>query len=218
MHIWESWLEVLRMLLGALNLELGLGLGIAVIAATLLLRVALLPVSWTTAYRNAIRQKKMKQLQPQLEELKSRLAGDKQAYARELLALHKSQGLTLVDGKALLGAFAQIPVFMGMFHVLRGVGDGRAFLWIANLARPDAILALIAGVTTALMVAVNPDMPEQMKVLMIVVPSILAVVSALHFSSALALYWTTSNLFSAGQTLLVHAVANRRMRNRSLAA
>jgi YidC/Oxa1 family membrane protein insertase len=210
MHIWESWLEVLRMMLGTLNLELGLGLGVAVIAATVLLRVVLLPVSWTTAYRNAIRQKKLKQLQPRLEELKSRLAGDKQAYARELLALHKSQGLTLVDGKALLGSFAQIPVFMGMFHVLRGIGDGRGFLWIANLARPDAILALIAGVTTTLMVAVNPDMPEQMRMLMIVVPGILALLSALHFSSALALYWTTSNLFSAAQTLLVHAVANRR--------
>jgi membrane protein insertase Oxa1/YidC/SpoIIIJ len=46
---------------------------------------------------------------------------------------------------------------------------------------------------------------------MIVVPSILAVVAALQFSSALAIYWATSNAFSALQTVVLHAVVRRRI-------
>jgi hypothetical protein len=58
--------------------------------------------------------------------------------------------------------------------------------------QPDVALALIAGLATALMMAVNPDMPEQLRIVMIVIPSILAIVAALHFSSALAIYWAKS--------------------------
>ena len=80
-------------------------------------------------------------------------------------------------------------------------------------ARPDVALALIAGLATALMMAVNPDMPEQLRIVMIVIPSILAIVAALHFSSALAIYWATSNTFSALQTVLLHFVVRSRARS-----
>jgi membrane protein insertase Oxa1/YidC/SpoIIIJ len=43
------------------------------------------------------------------------------------------------------------------------------------------------------MMAANPDLPEQMRLLLILVPSILAAVAALKFCSALAVYWTISN-------------------------
>jgi YidC/Oxa1 family membrane protein insertase len=72
---------------------------------------------------------------------------------------------------------------------------------------------VIAGLTTALMMAVNPDMPEQLRIFMIVLPSIIAIIAALQFSSALAIYWATSNTFSALQTALLHAVVRRRIRS-----
>jgi membrane protein insertase Oxa1/YidC/SpoIIIJ len=51
-----------------------------------------------------------------------------------------------------------------------------------------------------------------MRIVMIVLPSIIAVVAALQFSSALAIYWATSNTFSALQTVVLHVVVRRRMR------
>ena len=101
-----------------------------------------------------------------------------------------------------------------MFQALRDAGDGVRFLWVPNLLRPDVALALIAGLTTALMMAVNPDLPEQVRLFMIIVPSVIAIVAALQFSSALAIYWATSNTFSALQTVLLHAVVRRRVRVR----
>jgi YidC/Oxa1 family membrane protein insertase len=103
-----------------------------------------------------------------------------------------------------------------MFQSLKNVRDGVSFLWVQNLLKPDLVLALIAGVTTALMMSANPDLPEQMRVVMILVPSIIAVVVALKFCSALSVYWVTSNCFSAIQTVAVHAIVRRRIRTGAL--
>lgn len=75
------------------------------------------------------------------------------------------------------------------------------------------LISLLAGFTTVLMVMANPEMPEQLRTIMIIVPSAIAVVFALKFSSSLAVYWVVSNTFSAIQTVAVHFVIHLRMRN-----
>jgi membrane protein insertase Oxa1/YidC/SpoIIIJ len=72
-------------------------------------------------------------------------------------------------------------------------------------------LAILAGLTTALMMHANPDLPEEMRLIMVVVPSIIAVVFALKFCSALSLYWVTSNCFSTLQTIAVHRSVGRQV-------
>jgi YidC/Oxa1 family membrane protein insertase len=212
MGIWSAWLDTIDGIVTALAADAGLGLGLAVVVATVLARFALLPVAWPMAYRACIRQKKLAKLQPELRALQERFRDDPQVYLRKLTELYRAKGLTIVDAKGLLGSLAQLPLLLGMFQVLRRSGDGVRFLWIPNLLRPDVALALIAGITTALLMAVNPDLPEQIRILMIVVPAILAVVAALQFSSALAIYWATSNTFSALQTGALHAIVRRRIR------
>lgn len=217
MTIWAAWLDGIRGLLDALSTEAGLGLGLAIIVATLLLRTVLLPFSWSIAYRGSIRQKRLVKLQPELQRLKEIHAHEPDVYARRFAALYREHGLTLVDGRSLLGALVQMPVLLGMFQVLRSIGDGARFLWVANLLKPDVALAVVAGLTTALMFFVNPDLPEQLRWFMIVVPSIIALVAALNFGSALAIYWAVSNCFSALQTVTAHYVIGRRIRAGTLA-
>jgi len=212
MNLWTLWLDTLRSLLDGLTIEAGLGLGLSIIVGTILLRVLLLPISWSLAYRACVRQKKMAKLQPDLQRLKDRHAKQPDVYMKEMTALYRQHDLAFVDGRSILGALLQMPILLGMFRVLRNVGEGVRFLWIPNLLRPDVFLALIAGATTALMMLANPDMPEQMRLLMIAIPTVLAIVAALNFCSALAVYWATSNSFSAVQTLVLHAVINRRLR------
>jgi len=64
-----------------------------------------------------------------------------------------------------------------------------------------------------LMMAANPDMPEQMRAILILVPGILAAIAALKFCSALAVYWTVSNCYSAIQTGVLHYVIARRIKS-----
>ena len=62
------------------------------------------------------------------------------------------------------------------------------------------------------MIVVNPDIPEQMRLFLIIVPSLIAIMAALNFCSALSVYWVTSNCFSAVQTMALHFVVARRLR------
>lgn len=215
MDIWALWLDAIRAVI-AVSSDVGLGLGLSIVVVTVLLRTLLLPLAWPIAYRACIRQKKMQKLQPELQQLRDRFRDEPEAYMENLVQLYGKHGLELVDSKGLLGAFAQLPVFLGMFQVLRDAGEGARFLWVPNLVRPDVLLAMVAGLTTAIMMSVNPDMPEQLRIFMIVLPSIIAIVAALQFSSALAIYWSTSNTFSALQTVLLHAIVRRRLRSGEL--
>ena len=212
MNIGTSWLDALRSLVDALSTEAGLGLGLAIITATLLLRVLLLPISWSAAYRGCVRQKKMAKLHPELQQRKEKYANDPKLYMQQMTMLYRKHDLSVLDGKSLLGGLAQMPLFLGMFQALRSAGDGARFLWVSNLFKPDVLFALIAGVTTALMITANPDLPEQMRLFMILVPSVMAIMAALHFCSALSLYWVASNCFSAAQTVALHFVVGRRIR------
>ena len=154
----------------------------------------------------------MAKLQPELRALQDRFRGKPEVCLEKMRELYQAHDLTSFDGKSFVGSLVQLPIFLGMFQVLRNAGDGVRFLWVANLLRPDVLLALIAGLVTALMMAVNPDLPEQLRIVMIVVPTILAIVAALQFSSALAIYWATSNTFSAIQTVLLHVIVRRQAR------
>jgi YidC/Oxa1 family membrane protein insertase len=213
MQIWAAWLDIIERILSVLSSDAELGLGLAIIVGTLLMRVALLPVAGPIAYRTCIRQKKLIRLQPELQRLKEQFSERPDAYMQKMVALYRKHDLSIMDAKSFLGIVAQMPIFLGMFQVLRQLGEGVRFLWVPDLLRPDAMLAFVAGLTTALMIMINPDMPEQMRTLLIVLPTIIVIVSALKFSSALAVYWATSNTFSAIQTFVLHRLVRHRIQS-----
>jgi YidC/Oxa1 family membrane protein insertase len=201
MHLWQDWIAVLQDILHVMAVNWGLGTGLAVIVLTTGVRASLLPLTWLLAYRAALRKAKLTQLAPALKLIRERYATDRQAQMRETLALHRQHGLSMADGKGLLGALLQMPVIYGLYVALRNAVGTTAFLWIRNLARPDRILAIMAALSSAAAMAVAPHMSEQARFLLILLPAILCFIAALHFSSGVALYWITTNLFSAAQTL-----------------
>ena len=216
MALWTHWLDFLGHFLGFLASQAGLGEGLAIIALTLLVRTVILPLSWSSAYRGCVRQKTFARLQPELQRLKKKFGDQPRLYTEHLAALYRKNGITQIDGRAFLSALVQLPVLLGLYQALRKGVRGARFLWVKDLSRPDLWLALLMGLTTLLLMSVNPDLPEHMRLMLIVVPSILAVVVALKVASALALYWTTSNCYSAVQTAVLHHVVARRIRSGSL--
>lgn len=215
MALWTHWLNILAGLLEFLSSHVGLGEGLAIVALTFLVRTAILPVSWPNAYRSCVRQKKLARLQPELRRLKEEFGDQPGLYAEQLVALYRKNGMTMTDGRSILGALVQLPVLLGLYQTLRNGVRGR-FLWVADLSRPDLWLALLAGLTTVLLMSVNPDLPEHMRLMLIVVPSIIAVVVALKVAAAMSLYWTASNCYSAVQTAALHRVVARRIRSGAL--
>lgn len=213
MELWTQWLNAIHGLLIFLSSSVGLGTGFGIVALTLLLRTVILPISWPIAYRGSIRQKKMLRLQPELARLKLEHGAEPRIYAERLMKLYQDNGMTMMDWRSVLGSLMQMPLFLGMYQTLRAGVNGARFLWVETLARPDPVFAILAALTTMLMMAANPDLPEQMRLILILVPSILAAIAALKFCSALAVYWTVSNCYSAIQTGALHYVVARRIRS-----
>jgi YidC/Oxa1 family membrane protein insertase len=210
--LWQNWLTIIQHTLAFGAVDLHLGMGLAIILMTLVVRSAFLPLTWTIARRAEYRRRSLQRLKPALDRLKEQFGGDRQRYAQEMMKLYQREGVTFLDGTSLFGALVQFPVFLGIFRVLRGMQRTDRFLWVANLARPDLWLAIIAGAATMALMATNPELPEHLRLIIIVVPALFTIIAALKFSAALSLYWTTTNVFSGAQTIVLRVILSRRMR------
>lgn len=200
----------LEEMLKTLAADWGLGVGLAIVVLTIAVRAALMPLTWTLAYRSVLRQAKLATLEPHLKIIRRCYNKDPWAQLRTTRKLYRQHGLSIVDGKMLLGACVQIPVFCWLYQTLIDGTGAAPFLWISNLGHPDALLATSAALTTAAAIAAAPSMSEHMRLPIIVLPGIFCFIAALHFSSAIALYLTTTNLFSAAQMLAVRQTLSMR--------
>ncbi len=118
--------------------------GVAIILMTLMVRAALFPVNRKSQTAMARFQKRMKRLQPQIDEIKQKFADDptKQREAQQkLMAQH---GMIPPLGGC-LPMFVQIPIFFGLFSALRTAFELRQqpfVLWMTDLSQPDRLLEL----------------------------------------------------------------------------
>jgi YidC/Oxa1 family membrane protein insertase len=143
MDPWNAWPGFLQEILHSLAVHWGLGVGLSIIILTVAVRVTLMPLTWMLAYRGAVHQSKLAKLEPALKAIRDRYAKDRRTQMQKTLELYRQHGLTVADGKGILGALVQMPVIYGLYKALsNGVGT-TAFLWIRNLGRPDALLACL---------------------------------------------------------------------------
>ncbi|NKY36291.1 membrane protein insertase YidC [Nocardia speluncae] len=115
------WHRVFGFAFGADN---GLSWALSVVFLVFTLRLVL--------YKPFVRQvrttKQMQELQPQIKELQKKYKNDRQKMALEMQKLQKDHGFNPLMG--CLPILAQVPVFLGLFHVLRsfnrtGTGFGQ---------------------------------------------------------------------------------------------
>ncbi len=66
-------------------------------------------------------QRRMQEMQPKFAEIKKKYANDRAAQQRETMALQREEGFNPLAG--CLPMFLQIPVFLGLYHVLRHLAD-----------------------------------------------------------------------------------------------
>jgi YidC/Oxa1 family membrane protein insertase len=118
--------------------------GFAIILLTLCVRLALFPLNRRAQTAMARYQKRMKRVQPKLEELKARYAADPQKLREAQARLMQEEGAFPPLGGC-LPIFLQMPIFFGLFSALRTSFDLRQapFLgWVHDLSQPDRLLEL----------------------------------------------------------------------------
>lgn len=118
--------------------SVGLPWWAAILGLTVLVRSCLFPLS----RKQAIMAARQKELQPQIEALKERCGDDQQRFAREQWDLFRKHNINPLSG--CLPLFLQLPIFIGLYTALNSAVDlrGQGFLWIDNLAGPDALFRL----------------------------------------------------------------------------
>jgi YidC/Oxa1 family membrane protein insertase len=107
-----KWHSVWGALLGP---ESGMAWVLSIVFLVITVRVILFPV-----FMKQIKsQRAMQALQPQVKELQKKHKGDRETLQKEMMELYRREKANPLMG--CLPLLLQIPVFLGLFHVLRGI-------------------------------------------------------------------------------------------------
>ena len=198
-----------------------LNFGIAIIAFTLLVRLALVPLT----VKQSRQIKAMGALQPKMKEIQDRYKGDRQRASQETMKLYREQG---VNPLGCLGPmFIQFPIWIGLYQAILQtvpsnpeslVGLSRHlyswlpqvhgvipidsnFLWM-DLALPDPtpfVMPILVGASMWVMqkMTTMPTADERQastnRMMLWMMPAMFGFFT-LNFPSGLALYWVVSNV------------------------
>ena len=201
---WDSLVGFFAALLCTLAQMYGGNLGLAIITLSIIVRLALLPVSLRMARRVQAQQRILHGLRDEIAALRRRYKSEPPQLAAKLSELYRDRGIKPVDGGSLAGGAVQALVGAGLYSAIRrGLAQGHRFLWVRDLSQPDAILALATGVITFSASVIGPHLPEQSRVVTAVLPAILTVFLAWRLSSAVVLYWASSAAVNGVQALIL---------------
>ena len=122
------WHRVFGYVFGLGDFDKGASSGFAWALAVVFLVFTLRIVLYKPFVKQVRTQRQMQELQPQIKELQRKYKNDRQKMAVEMQKLQKDHGFNPLMG--CLPVLAQVPVFIGLFHVLRsfnrtGTGIGQ---------------------------------------------------------------------------------------------
>jgi len=184
--------------------------GVAIVALTLLINVALFPLK----YKSIVSAQKMQKVQPQMKAIQEKFKRLKptdpkrQQMNAEVMALYKEHGVNPLGG--CLPLLLQMPFFIAFYNVLSVAIELRHapfILWIKDLSAADHtyILPILMTVTMVVMQKMTPTPtadPVQAKI-MLAMPVFFGFMLAFT-SSGLVLYWLTSNVAGILQQYLMN--------------
>jgi YidC/Oxa1 family membrane protein insertase len=205
MNPWLLFVDVVRFALFAAAHLLGGSVGAGILTFSLIVRIALLPITIPAARRMREQNAKLRRLKPELERLAEKYKTDPRALLQARSALLREQGVsTTPDFKT---AAVQWPIGAAMFAALRnGVARNTRFLWIRDLTAPDIAVALIASGIAATAARVSgTDSPR----VAMAIAATITFFFAWRMSASIGLYSIAWSGVSAAESFAL-AIADRR--------
>ncbi len=213
-------------LLHNLNQVIG-NMGLSIIALTLILKALLFPL----AYKSYVSMAKMKELQPQMEELKKKAGDDKQMVQKGMMELYKKEKVNPAAG--CLPILMQIPIFFSLYKVIFVTFELRQapfFGPFQDLSMPDptsilnlfgvlpwaapeagtlmatvliGILPLLLGISMFLQQKLNPAPTDPTQQMIFAWMPWVFMFMLGNFASGLVVYWITNNTITFTQQYLI---------------
>ncbi|MBC8128238.1 MAG: membrane protein insertase YidC [Gloeobacteraceae cyanobacterium ES-bin-144] len=186
--------------------------GLAIILLTITVRI----IIWPLHAKSTHTMKRMAKLKPEMDKLKEKYADDPNKMNTETMGLYRKYGINPLGG--CLPMFIQIPIFFGFYRMLQYAVElrGQGFLWVNDLSQPDTlthiagvpinILPVVMAISSFLQIKMTPMTGDKMQQRIMMFMPFMFFFFCYNFASALALYWTTQNIFSIGQTWLMSKV------------
>jgi YidC/Oxa1 family membrane protein insertase len=193
--------------------------GIAIIILTILIKLLLSPLT----HKSMISQQKMATLQPKIKDLQERFKGNPQQLNKETMDLYKREKINPFGG--CLPMLLQLPILYAMYYLLNSMVQlkGANFLWIHDLASPDAIykfhtaiplmffslssINILPFIMTVVQVGssllTQEGQSNKQANIMIWSMTIFMFVIFYNSSSGLVLYWTVMNILNLVQQFYV---------------
>ncbi|MCH2230324.1 MAG: membrane protein insertase YidC [Crocinitomicaceae bacterium] len=194
----------------------GMGMGIAILLLTLIIKFALMPIQWKMYTSSA----KMRILKPEIESINERYPdkADSMKKQMETMTLYRESGASPLAG--CVPMLIQMPILLAVFRFFPSTFDLRqkSFLWAEDLSSYDSIASipsipfygdhislftLLMAITTLVYTHINsgqmqqpsqPGMPN-MKVIMYFFP-VMMIFFFNNYASGLSYYYFISTLTS----------------------
>ncbi|OGZ76006.1 MAG: hypothetical protein A3I87_01535, partial [Candidatus Staskawiczbacteria bacterium RIFCSPLOWO2_02_FULL_39_8] len=193
--------------------------GVAIIVLTVVIKFVLYPLSVKALHS----QKVLQRLQPKLQEIQSKFKNDKEKQAQETLELYRKEKINPFSGLFLV--IIQLPILIALYRVfwlglkpeelgnlysfvVNPIQINSMFLQMVDLAQPNLVFAILAGILQFFqtkMLMPKPDKAKAKDIGTIMQKQMLyffpfvTVIILLKLPSALGLYWIVSGIVSIAQ-------------------
>jgi len=204
--------------------SIGLGWGMAIVALTVLVRAALMPLT----IKQFKSMQNMAKFQPEIKKLQERYKGDRERLNQEMMKFYRENKVN--PFASCLPLLAQLPVFLALFYMLQddlrldvcpdvnppgtsnpqpcGSGGAAEFLFIPDItdkATGSVLIALIvlyvgSQLLSTILMSTATDKTQRM--IFLALPFVF-VIFVINFPAGLLVYWITTNLWTIVQQAIV---------------
>ena len=207
--------NILRHALDWLHLTIGLPWAWAIVALTILVRIALVPLT----VRQIHSMQSMQRHMPEMKAIQQKYKTDKKRQQEELMKFYRENQIN--PAASCLPLLAQIPVFFALYFVLKDFSKhppSGSLSWlhiVPNIAdHANAhwsgylLLVIYAASQVSSTYFMSATMDKTQRRLMMVLP-IFFITFLLRFPMGLVIYWVTTNLWTVGQGLVTRQLTQK---------
>jgi YidC/Oxa1 family membrane protein insertase len=227
-NIFQPLIDALESVMLFFHDNIGFGWGFSIIFLTLVVRAALIPLTW----KQIKSMQAMQRVAPQIKELQAKYKDDKQRLQQETMKFYQENKINPLA--SCLPLALQMPVFISLFYMLRkdlrhdicpeinpptvpnpkpcGSSEASQFFFIPDItdkATGAVLIVLIVmyiGSQLLSSVFMSTSADRNQRLIMMGLPFFF-VPFVIGFPAGLLVYWITTNLWTVGQGMVVRRLA-----------
>jgi YidC/Oxa1 family membrane protein insertase len=204
--------------------SVGLGWGTSIVALTVIVRAALMPLT----IKQFKSMQNMAKFQPEIKKLQERYKGDRERLNQEMMKFYRENKVN--PFASCLPLLAQLPVFLALFYMLQddlrldvcptvnppgttdpqpcGSGGAAEFLFIPDITDKATggvmvtLIILYVGSQLLSTVLMSTATDKTQRMIFLALPFVF-VIFVINFPAGLLVYWITTNLWTIVQQAIV---------------